>query len=144
MAVDSLSKWTPPRKSGGIPQVSTRFSLSIEMSRLTQDRTAEPVSRVQILRRERGQGNVNFPCSTDHGCKVLTYIITIVLYCTILYCPLKSIYHNPMKQNHFFYAKSYPYKTHVHVLRPSPCLSLTHVVSKVRYSVKYKHHKRYR
>ena len=28
--------------------------------------TAEPVSRDQILRRERGQGNINFPCSTDH------------------------------------------------------------------------------
>ena len=36
------------------------------MSRLTRDGTAEPVSRDQILRRERGQGNVHFPCSTDH------------------------------------------------------------------------------
>ena len=36
------------------------------MSRLTQDGTAEPVSRDQILRRERGQGNINFPCSADH------------------------------------------------------------------------------
>ena len=34
--------------------VSTRFSLSMEMSRLARDRTAEPVSRDQILRRERG------------------------------------------------------------------------------------------
>ena len=29
-------------------------------------RTAEPVSRDQILRRERGQGNLHFPCSADH------------------------------------------------------------------------------
>ena len=29
-------------------------------------RTAEPVSRDQILRRERGQGNIHFPCSADH------------------------------------------------------------------------------
>ena len=36
------------------------------MSRLTRDGTAEPVSRDQILGRERGQGNVNFPCSADH------------------------------------------------------------------------------
>ena len=36
------------------------------MSRLTRDGTAEPVSRDQILRRERGQGNINFPCSGDH------------------------------------------------------------------------------
>ena len=46
--------------------VSTRFSLSMEMSRLTRDGTAEPVSRNQILRRERGQGSINFPCSGDH------------------------------------------------------------------------------
>ena len=36
------------------------------MSRLTQDGTAEPVSRDQILRRERGQGNIHFPCSAGH------------------------------------------------------------------------------
>ena len=39
----------------------------MEMSRLTRDGTAEPVSRDQILRRERGQGNMNFlPCLADH------------------------------------------------------------------------------
>ena len=59
-------KWTPPRKSGGIPYVSTRISLSMEMNRLTRDGTAEPVSRDQILRRELGQGKNNFPCSADH------------------------------------------------------------------------------
>ena len=62
----SPHKWTPPRNSGGIPQVSTRFSLSMEMSRLTRDGTAEPVSRDEILRHARGQGNVHFPCSADH------------------------------------------------------------------------------
>ena len=36
------------------------------MSRLTRDGTTEPVSRDQILRRERGQGNIHFPCSADH------------------------------------------------------------------------------
>ena len=36
------------------------------MSRLTRDETAEPVSRDQILRHERGQGNDVFPCSADH------------------------------------------------------------------------------
>ena len=36
------------------------------MSRLTRDGTAEPVSRDQILRRQRGQGNnVHFRCSAD-------------------------------------------------------------------------------
>ena len=36
------------------------------MSRLTRDRTAEPVSRDQILKHVREQGNINFPCSADH------------------------------------------------------------------------------
>ena len=51
---------------GGIPKVSTRFSLSMEMSRLMRDGTAKPVSRCQILRRKRGQGNSHLPCSADH------------------------------------------------------------------------------
>ena len=34
---------------------------------MTGDATVEPVSRDQIIRRERGRrGNIHFPCSTDH------------------------------------------------------------------------------
>ena len=37
------------------------------MSRLTRDGTAETVSRDQILRHEREQGNIHFSCcSADH------------------------------------------------------------------------------
>ena len=36
------------------------------MSRLTRDGKAEPVSRDLIFMRERGQGNMHFPCSADH------------------------------------------------------------------------------
>ena len=37
------------------------------MSRLTRDGTAEPVSRDQILRHARGQGNIHcLPCSANH------------------------------------------------------------------------------
>ena len=36
------------------------------MSRLTRDGTAEPVSRDQILRHVRGQGNNHFPSLADH------------------------------------------------------------------------------
>ena len=46
--------------------MSTRFSQSLEMSRLTRDGTAETVSRDKILGRERGQGKVHFPCSAGH------------------------------------------------------------------------------
>ena len=37
-----------------------------ELSRLMRDGTAEPVSRDQILRRERERGNIHFPSSADH------------------------------------------------------------------------------
>ena len=55
-----------PRNSGGIPYVSTIFKLSMEISGLTWDGAAQPVSRDQILKHARGQGNINFPCSVDH------------------------------------------------------------------------------
>ena len=37
------------------------------MSTLTLDMTVEPVSRDQILRRERGKENVHVPCSDDQA-----------------------------------------------------------------------------
>ena len=79
------------------------------MSRLTRDGTAEPVSRDQILRHARGQGNVHFPCSADHEqdwqpypvdpysaiCDDHTYIHTVRVsvyhsYCTTVY---NSVFH---------------------------------------------------
>ena len=51
---------------GRTPQVSTKFSLSMETSRTTQDGTAKPFSRDQIFRRKRGQGKKHFSCSADH------------------------------------------------------------------------------
>ena len=53
--------------------------------RLTRDGTAEPVSRDQILRRERGQGNVHFPCSADHelGWQLTRLIHTFAICVTI-------------------------------------------------------------
>ena len=60
---------------------------------MTRDGTAEPVSRDQIFRRERGQGNIRFPCSADHEQDwqpypadplLLLYVMTI--YTPILYC----------------------------------------------------------
>ena len=49
-----------------VPAGVTRFSLSMEMIRLTRDGTTEPVSRDQNLRHARRQGNIHFPCSADH------------------------------------------------------------------------------
>ena len=62
-------------------EVSTRFSLSMEMSRLTRDGTAEPVSRDQILRHARGQGNIIFPVQlTTSRIGNLTRLIHTLLY----------------------------------------------------------------
>ena len=67
MAYGGLNKYMDAAAEvGKNPVRSTRFSLSMEMSRLTRDGTAEHVSRDQILRYERGQGNIHFPCSSDH------------------------------------------------------------------------------
>ena len=52
------------------------------MSRLTRDGTAEPVSRDQFFRRERGQGNNNFPCSADHEQDWQPYPSKLLLQCT--------------------------------------------------------------
>ena len=48
------------------PQNQPPDALCMEMSKLTRDGTAEPVSRDQILRHERRQGNIHFSCSADH------------------------------------------------------------------------------
>ena len=49
------------------------------ITRLTRNRTAEPVLRDQILRREREQGNINFISSADHE-QVGNRLIHILLY----------------------------------------------------------------
>ena len=68
------------------------------MSRLTRDGTAEPVTRDQILRHARGQGNIDFPCSVDHEQDWQpypvdpysaifddhTYIHTTTIYCGVI------------------------------------------------------------
>ena len=67
---------------GGIPYLSNIFSLGMEMSRLTRDGTAEPVSRDQTLRRERGQGNIHFPVQLT-TCRIgnLTRLIHTLAIC---------------------------------------------------------------
>ena len=97
---------------------TTRFSLRMEMSRLTRDGTAEPVSRDQILRHARGQRNIIFPCSADHEqdwqpypvdpysaiCDDQTYIPLPV---TIL-CPLHKITQNTIEPKQAYATHSRP------------------------------------
>ena len=63
------------------------FSLSMEMSGLTRDGTVESVSRDQILRCERGQGNSTFPCSADHeqDCDNLIRLIHTLAICATIH-----------------------------------------------------------
>ena len=69
------------------------------MSRLTRDGTAEPVWP-DLFRRERAQGNVNFPCSADHEQDWQPYLVdpyacymcdhTYTFQCSSKYIPLES------------------------------------------------------
>ena len=59
--------------------MSTRFSLSVEMNKLTRDGTAETVMRDQVLRRERGQGNIHFSCSASRIGNLARLIHTLVI-----------------------------------------------------------------
>ena len=63
------------------------LSLSMEMSRLARDGTAELVSQYQIFRRERGQGNIHFPCSADHEQDWQPYPVDphALVLCVVLY-----------------------------------------------------------
>ena len=45
------------------------------MTRLARNRTAKTVSRDQILKRERGQGNIHFPFSAGHEQELQPYLV---------------------------------------------------------------------
>ena len=64
----------------------------MEISRLTRDGNAEPVSRDQILRRERGQGNFLFPVQlTTSRIGNLTRLIHTLAICDDYTCILTYI-----------------------------------------------------
>ena len=65
---------------GGFINGRARFSLSMEMSRLARDGTAEPVSRGQIFGHARGQGNIHFSVQLTTSRIGLTRLIHTLLY----------------------------------------------------------------
>ena len=66
--------------------LSTRFSLSMEMNRLTRDGITEAVSRDQILRRDRGQGNIHLTtCRIGNLTRLIhTLAICVTIHTNIL------------------------------------------------------------
>ena len=84
MGYDGINKCTPPRKSGEIPSVSTRFILGAENEQA--DGIAEIVSRDKILRRERGQ--YIFPLQlTTRRIGNLTRLIHTLQYAVTMHTP---------------------------------------------------------
>ena len=82
------------------------------MSRLTRDATAEPVSRDQIIRRERGQGNINMYQSilSPH----VTRCGTLVSTNAAVHRQFYGTYHDQREQ---ILAKMGPERSLVHFLR---------------------------
>ena len=67
MAYGGIHKWTPPRKVGGIPRVSTTFTLGVENGRGRRGTGRRRLARdTKLSGRERGQEKKRFPCSADH------------------------------------------------------------------------------
>ena len=63
----------------------------MEMSRLTRDGTAEPVSRDQILRHERGQRNNQFSCQlTSYRTDNFTRLIHTLTICVTIHTKSKG------------------------------------------------------
>ena len=64
------------------------------MSRLTRDGTAEPISRDQILRHARGQGNIIFPVQlTTSRIGNLTRLIHTLLYVMTIHTYIHTYKH---------------------------------------------------
>ena len=67
------------------------------MNRLTRDGTAEPVSRDQILRHARGQGNIIFPVQlTTSRIGNLTRLIDTLLYVMTIYTYIHTYIYSTM------------------------------------------------
>ena len=72
------------------------------MSRLTRDGTTEPLSRDQILRHARGQGNINFPVQlTTSRIGNLIRLIHTLLYVMTIHTYIHTYIHTCMCMCYF-------------------------------------------
>ena len=77
---------------GRNPVSKHQIQPGMEMSRLTRDGTAEPVSRDQILRHARGQGNIIFPVQlTTSRIGNLTRLIHTLLYVMTIHTRAQAV-----------------------------------------------------
>ena len=93
------------------------------MSKLARDGTAKPVSRDQILRRKRGQGNSYFLCSADleqdwqpylvdsYSCYL--YVMATQNDVRMPYCMLKLTLHAVVRTR-WFYCDDTRYRLEIH------------------------------
>ena len=86
------------------------------MSRLTRDGTAEPVSRDQILRHARGQGNIIFPVQlTTSRIGNLTRLIHTLLYVMTIHTYIHTVCTNSgcgKREAHINWSMMIPEKKH--------------------------------
>ena len=77
-----LNKWTPPRKSGGIPRLSTRFSLGMENEQTDagQDGQTRLARRNFQARRRTGKYSFCLVQTTTSRIGNLTWLILTLLY----------------------------------------------------------------
>ena len=85
--------WTPPRNSGGIPRVSTRFSVSIENEQAGKRRDSQTcLAKPNFQARTRAR-NISPVQLTMNRIGDLTQLIcTLLLYVMITYAYLLRIY----------------------------------------------------
>ena len=89
--------WTPPRNSGGIPRVSTRFSVSIENEQANTRRDSQ-TCLVKTKFSGANGGKEKFPCSADMDrignltrlTYTLLYVMTTHAYVYTVACTLNS------------------------------------------------------
>ena len=82
--IPGINKWTPPRKSGGIPSVSTRFSMSIENEQADRGRDGRTrLARPNSQARTYGDREISiFPVqlTTSRISNLTRLVHTLLLY----------------------------------------------------------------
>ena len=104
---------------------------NMETSKLTRNGTAEPVSRDRILRRERGQRIIHFPCSADHEqdwqpCLVVRAIHTNIVLHThtaVVRIYICILYNNAVNRARMYMTPNKKYTWYINQYKQHYCTS---------------------